>query len=248
MRIAELPWDHPNVFQIPVVVTAQHIDSYGHVNNVVYIQWLTDCAWAHSAAVGLPEETCVAMGRGMAVRSLHIDLLAAAYEADELLVGDWVSSNDRRLRATRLFQILNPPLIVAAALLHDITKTQSLKTKENHAETGANLLEEMGYPQVAEVVRGHVRLSAGTGLSPMREVHIVNYADKRVRHATVVSLEERFVDLVERYGQTQERRLRIEQMRKTTLELEQQMFRRMDTNPGVLQSFNDLSPFYLIEN
>ena len=140
---------------------------------------------------------------------------------------------------------LNPPLIVAAALLHDITKTQSLKTKENHAETGANLLEEMGYPQVAEVVRGHVRLSAGTGLSPMREVHIVNYADKRVRHATVVSLEERFVDLVERYGQTQERRLRIEQMRKTTLELEQQMFRRMDTNPGVLQSFNDLSPFDL---
>jgi len=108
MQTGELPWDHPNVFQIPVVVTAQHIDSYGHVNNVVYIQWLTDCAWAHSAAVGLPEKACVAMGRGMAVRSLHIDLLAAAYEGDELLVGDWVSSNDRRLRATRVFQILNP--------------------------------------------------------------------------------------------------------------------------------------------
>jgi len=140
---------------------------------------------------------------------------------------------------------LNPLLIEAAALLHDITKTQSLKTKENHAETGANLLEEMGYPQVAEVVRGHVRLAAGTGLSPIREVHIINYADKRVRHATVVSLEERFVDLVERYGQTEERRLRIEKMRRTTLELEPLLFRRMDMNPRVLEAFNELSPFDL---
>lgn len=107
MRTSELPWDHDDVFCIPVVVTAQHIDAYGHVSNVVYIQWLTDCAWAHSAAVGLPETACVALGRGMAVRALHIDLLAAAYEGDELLVGDWVSSNDRRLRATRVFQILN---------------------------------------------------------------------------------------------------------------------------------------------
>ncbi len=108
LQTPELQWDFPNVFQISVVVTPDQIDSYGHVNNVVYIQWLADCAWAHSAAVGLSEETCVAMGRGMAVRSMHIDLLAAAHESDELFVGDWVSSNDKRLRATRMFQILNP--------------------------------------------------------------------------------------------------------------------------------------------
>lgn len=108
MTTPDEQWDYPNVFHIPVVVTADQIDSYGHVNNVVYIQWLSDCAWAHSAAVGLPEEACVAMSRGMAVRSFHIDLLAAAYESDELLVGDWVASNDGRLRATRIFQLLNP--------------------------------------------------------------------------------------------------------------------------------------------
>jgi len=107
MPATELAWDYPDVFCIPLVVTAAQIDSYGHVNNAVYLQWLTDCAWAHSAAVGLPEEVCVAMGRGMAVRTVHIDLLAAAYEGDELFVGDWLSSNDRRLRATRIFQILN---------------------------------------------------------------------------------------------------------------------------------------------
>lgn len=101
-------WDHADPFFIPMTVTEDDIDSYGHVNNVVYVRWLAECAWAHSAAVGLPEDVCVALRRGMAVRTLHIDLLAAAYLGDELLVGDWVSANDRRLRATRTFQIVNP--------------------------------------------------------------------------------------------------------------------------------------------
>ncbi len=101
-------WDHPEPFVIPVTVSEEHIDSFGHVNNAVYIRWLSKCAWAHSAAAGLPEEACVALRRGMAVRSFHIDLLAAAYLRDELLVGDWVSANDGRLRATRTYQIVNP--------------------------------------------------------------------------------------------------------------------------------------------
>lgn len=103
-----LPWDHPEPFVIGVAVTADDIDSYGHVNNVVYVRWLAECAWAHSAAVGLPEDECVAMRRGMAVRTFHIDLLAAAYLGDELLVGDWVSASDGRLRATRTYQIIQP--------------------------------------------------------------------------------------------------------------------------------------------
>ena len=40
-------------------------------------------------------------------------------------------------------------LIRAAALLHDITKTRSLKTSENHAHTGALYLHDRGFPEVA---------------------------------------------------------------------------------------------------
>jgi len=80
---------------------------------------------------------------------------------------------------------------------------------------------------------------------PPREVHIINYADKRVRHNTVVSLKERFIDLAERYGVTPDRRIRIEQMREATLELEENLFRRIDSTPDDLQAFNDLSPFDL---
>jgi len=134
---------------------------------------------------------------------------------------------------------------VASSLLHDITKTRSLKTKEMHAGTGGRLLEDLGYPQVAEVVRAHVRLTDADTFSPLGEVHIINYADKRVRHNTVVSLEERFIDLVERYGVTPDRRVRIEQMREATLELEEKIFRRIDSTPDDLLAFNALSPFDL---
>jgi hypothetical protein len=136
-------------------------------------------------------------------------------------------------------------LIVASSLLHDITKTRSLRTKEDHAGTAGRLLAELGYEQVGDVVRGHVRLTSADNLSPLREVHIINYADKRVRHDTVVCLEERFVDLFERYGQTPERRLRLERMREIAQELERNIFERIDAAPEGLKAFNALSPFDL---
>ncbi len=140
---------------------------------------------------------------------------------------------------------LDPALIVAASLLHDITKTRSLKTREKHAGTGGELLEDLGYPQVAEVVRGHVQIKEGDDLGSISEVHIINYADKRVRHETVVSLEERFVDLMDRYGKTSEVRIRLGRMREKAFEIEENLFRRIDLTPDDLQAFNTLSPFDL---
>jgi hypothetical protein len=139
----------------------------------------------------------------------------------------------------------DPALLIASSLLHDITKTRSLKTREDHAETGGRLLEELGYPLVARVVRGHVRIETADSLEPLREVHILNYADKRVRHDTVVSLQERFTDLLERYGSTPERRTRLEQMRETAVELEKRIFHGIERSPDDLKAFNGLSPFDL---
>ena len=61
---------------------------------------------------------------------------------------------------------LDRDLIGAAALLHDITKTRSFTTQEDHAETGERLLSELGFPEVGKVVGQHVRLDryfAGPG-------------------------------------------------------------------------------------
>jgi putative nucleotidyltransferase with HDIG domain len=89
-------------------------------------------------------------------------------------------------------------LITAGALLHDITKTQCLKTHENHAKTGERLLCSLGYPKTAKIVAEHIIPEENCGdLTPSE---IVAYADKRVLHDSVVSLDTRFNYLEETYG------------------------------------------------
>jgi acyl-CoA thioester hydrolase len=101
-------WDHPDPFVIDLTALPDDVDSYGHVNNSVYLRWLERCAWAHSAAVGLPEARCLELKRGMAVRHVRLDYLAPAYAGDAVQVGNWIAANDGRLRATRHFQVIAP--------------------------------------------------------------------------------------------------------------------------------------------
>ncbi|MEA3231453.1 MAG: HDIG domain-containing protein, partial [Thermodesulfobacteriota bacterium] len=49
-------------------------------------------------------------------------------------------------------------LIAAAALLHDITKTRSFDTGEDHTRTGEELLSRLGYNEVGKIVGQHVAL------------------------------------------------------------------------------------------
>ena len=100
-----MDWDHADPYVYEVDVLPEDIDSLGHVNNTVYLRWLTECAWAHSAAVGLPEDKCVALRRGMAVRGINVELLGSAYLGDKILVGNWLT-NRNRLRATRVYQVV----------------------------------------------------------------------------------------------------------------------------------------------
>ena len=53
---------------------------------------------------------------------------------------------------------VNRDLVIAAALLHDITKTMSLETNENHALSGGALLRELGFSNTAEIVEQHIRI------------------------------------------------------------------------------------------
>ncbi len=99
-------WDRPEPYAIAVDVVAQHIDELGHTNNVHYLDWLQQCAWRHSGAVGFAADEMVATGCAMAVRDVRMSYLAATFEGDLLWVGDWLVNNDGRLRATRAFQII----------------------------------------------------------------------------------------------------------------------------------------------
>ncbi len=104
-------------------------------------------------------------------------------------------------------------LILAGALLHDIAKTPCLEKGCHHAKKGRDFCEENGFPEVGEVVREHVWLF---DFSPERYANghffakeIVYYADKRVRHDSIVSLAVRKEYILDRYGNNDPERHRL---------------------------------------
>lgn len=137
-------------------------------------------------------------------------------------------------RLTTRGRSYNRGLLQAAALLHDITKTRSFVTGEDHARTGAGLLGERGFLEVAELVRQHVVLDSYRSGAAIDEAAIVNYADKRVLHDAVVSLDQRMQYIIERYGETPDRRRRIRKLWQMTAALEERIFSRLSIEPADL--------------
>lgn len=129
---------------------------------------------------------------------------------------------------------LNRDLVGAGALLHDITKTRSLETGENHASTGSELVHSLGYPEVGRIVAQHVRLDEWAAGAPVREEEIVNYADKRVIHTRVGSLEDRLRYIMERYGTDRDRRNTILSIFRQCVLLEEKLFSHLDCAPAEL--------------
>ena len=129
---------------------------------------------------------------------------------------------------------LDPAVVEAASLLHDIAKVASFQTRENHSRAGARLLHELGFPAVAEIVRQHVVLDSGADHGRITEAALVHYADKRVKHTEIVSLGDRFADLKERYGKSPEARSWIDAMERQSLLLEDLIFRKVPLSPESL--------------
>ncbi|MBU1184140.1 MAG: HD domain-containing protein [Proteobacteria bacterium] len=139
---------------------------------------------------------------------------------------------------------LNRELIRAAALLHDITKTKSFQTLEDHAETGARLVADLGYPEVGRIIGQHVRLESYTPARTPSEAEIVNYADKRVLHDRIVSLSERMGYILEKYGRAPERKRNILLLWEKTKKMEERLFESLPFSPGDISRLlaADVSP------
>ncbi|CAG1015290.1 thioesterase III [Anaerolineales bacterium] len=79
------------------------IDENGHVNNVVYVQWMQDIAVEHYASIGGieaqgPDATWV-------VRSHKVEYFLPAYEGEEVEVRTWVE-NIQRVRSLRKYEFV----------------------------------------------------------------------------------------------------------------------------------------------
>ena len=125
-------------------------------------------------------------------------------------------------------------LVAASALLHDICKMECIGTGKDHALMGMELLSRHGFPLVGDVVGQHVRLRAFT----LDEAMVVNYADKRVMHTRVVSLDTRFMDLMERYGTDGSRRERIRMHLRDCMKVENLIARSCGVDLQGLEKLN----------
>jgi hypothetical protein len=106
--------------------------------------------------------------------------------------------------------------VLASALLHDLAKIYTILHGGNHAQLGAAwVLKETGNPAIAQGVVHHVWWPWSISLDRHFLPCVIIYADKRVRHERIVSLAERYDDLMVRYGRTEKSRQYI------TLSLEQ---------------------------
>ena len=85
------------------IIPKSAIDENGHVNNVVYVQWMQDIAVEHYAAIGGiaaqgPDSTWV-------VREHRIEYLLPAFENEEIEIRTWVE-NIRRARSLRKYEFI----------------------------------------------------------------------------------------------------------------------------------------------
>lgn len=115
---------------------------------------------------------------------------------------------------------VRPDWVRSCGLLHDIAKTYTIKNGGSHAQLGAAwIVAETGNPALAQGIMHHVHWPWPLNLNPdvdgKTDVDryflplVIIYADKRVKHDQIVSLETRFEDLLTRYGRTEEIREHI---------------------------------------
>ncbi len=141
-------------------------------------------------------------------------------------------------RLTEVQNSLSLETVVRGALMHDIAKGISLKTGEDHCKLGREICERHGLWEIGEIVEEHVRLKELPAQGQIREKHIVCYADKRVMHNRVVSLEKRLSDILVRYAQGRpDAQERILQNFSLAKRLEELIFQGLGINPLDLQTF-----------
>lgn len=78
------------IFTQKIEVAKPHIDVNKHVNNVVYVQWMQDIAYAHSQHVGFDSAKLAEMGSTWIIRSHSVHYRRPALLGDTILAYTWV--------------------------------------------------------------------------------------------------------------------------------------------------------------
>lgn len=135
-------------------------------------------------------------------------------------------------------------LVDRSSLLHDVAKSDEIRMENKgtgllHAEIGYNILMEEGYSDIAKIIKVHVLTSLFDSFNDWTwEQKIVQYADDRVMHDKIVTIDQRFNDLVQRYGKKKGTLNQITETRKYIKELEKQIYDIIGGSPDDLMELN----------
>ena len=103
---ADLPWDYPQPFTVPVVPEATDIDGLRHTNNAIYVNWCEMAGWAHSEALGLSVADYQRLNRAMVIRKAEYEYLLPSLLGQQLALGTWITASDGKLTMERRFQLI----------------------------------------------------------------------------------------------------------------------------------------------
>jgi acyl-CoA thioester hydrolase len=86
-----------------IIIPSSAIDENGHVNNVVYVQWMQDIALEHYASIGGiaaqgPDSTWV-------IRKHSVEYFLPAFEGEEIEARTWVEDM-RKVRSLRMYEFV----------------------------------------------------------------------------------------------------------------------------------------------
>lgn len=86
-----------------ITIPSAAIDENGHVNNVVYVQWMQDIAVEHYASAG--GVTVQGENATWVVREHKIEYLQPAFAGQEIEIRTWVE-DARRVRSLRKYEFV----------------------------------------------------------------------------------------------------------------------------------------------
>jgi acyl-CoA thioester hydrolase len=92
------------IFTYAFTIPDSAVDGNGHVNNVMYVQWMQDAAVQHYTFIGGVAPT-QALGATWVVREHKIEYLLPAYAGEEIEAQTWVV-DIRRARSRRRYRFV----------------------------------------------------------------------------------------------------------------------------------------------
>ncbi|TXJ01201.1 MAG: acyl-CoA thioesterase [Acinetobacter sp.] len=78
------------IFDLNIQVLPEHIDLLGHVNNVLYVQWMQDVATAHIEQLGLGLARYLQLKHAMVAVEHHVQYRKAAFEGEDIILRTWL--------------------------------------------------------------------------------------------------------------------------------------------------------------